>query len=203
MPLFGCRAYKLLNYKPGKFEARAAKGWLLGFQQNTSNNFIIYYPQHTYFQGWRWILSFTPNSTFNEDIVFGDKTELTCQKLTSSYSCDSIFTNQTIPSPIRENQCTSQSERDYQSPLSEVTTTNLFPPKSIIAEPPPIESITFEPSSSDGDITTTRSPSLENMIIDPLSFIVTPNHPSPTENTALIRKETRRSPMSSTPNCKL
>ena len=44
VPRFGCRAYKLITPKPGKFNARAEKGWFLGFQKNTSKNFIIYFP---------------------------------------------------------------------------------------------------------------------------------------------------------------
>ncbi|KAI0993580.1 hypothetical protein K3495_g14604, partial [Podosphaera aphanis] len=41
IPRFGCRAYKLITPKPGKFEPRADKGWFLGFQANTSRNFLI------------------------------------------------------------------------------------------------------------------------------------------------------------------
>lgn len=72
LPRFGCQAYKRLEPKPGKFEARAEKGWFVGFSENTSKNFKIYHPHKSPKQGWKWIESLTPHATFNEDVVFGD-----------------------------------------------------------------------------------------------------------------------------------
>ncbi|KAI0997539.1 hypothetical protein K3495_g10647 [Podosphaera aphanis] len=72
IPRFGCRAYKLTQPKPGKFEPRAEKGWFMGFQTNTSKNFLILHPHQTPIQGWKWVVSFTPHATFNEDDVFGN-----------------------------------------------------------------------------------------------------------------------------------
>ena len=72
LPRFGCRAYKLITPKPEKFKARAEMRWFMGFQKNTSKNYLIYLPHWTTSQGWKWIESFTPHVTFNEDIMFGD-----------------------------------------------------------------------------------------------------------------------------------
>ena len=47
LPRFGCRAYKLIDPKPGKFEPRAEMGWFVGFQKNTNKNFLIYHPHWT------------------------------------------------------------------------------------------------------------------------------------------------------------
>ena len=85
LPRFGCRAYKLIHPKPGKFEPRAIKGWFMGFQKNTDKNFIIYYPHWTNTRDWRWIENFTPHATFNEEIMFGDELTPTDQQKTSSY----------------------------------------------------------------------------------------------------------------------
>ena len=71
LPRFGCRAYKYIDPKPGKFEARAEMGWFLGFQRNTNKNYLIYHPHWTTSNGWKWVESFTPHVTFNEDIMFG------------------------------------------------------------------------------------------------------------------------------------
>lgn len=46
LPRFGCRAYKYINPKPGKFEARAELGWFLGFQMNINKKFLVYYPHY-------------------------------------------------------------------------------------------------------------------------------------------------------------
>ncbi|KAI0992595.1 hypothetical protein K3495_g15590, partial [Podosphaera aphanis] len=85
IPRFGCRAYKLINPKPGKFEPRAEIGWFIGFQKNTNKNFLIYHPHWTAAQGWKWLESFTPHATFNEDIVFGDELNSTDRQNTTSY----------------------------------------------------------------------------------------------------------------------
>ncbi|KAI0992311.1 hypothetical protein K3495_g15875, partial [Podosphaera aphanis] len=61
LPRFGCRAYKLINPKPGKFDPRAEMGWFIGFQKNTNKNFLIYHPHWTAAQGWKWRESFTPH----------------------------------------------------------------------------------------------------------------------------------------------
>ena len=72
LPRFGCRAYKYIDPKPSKFEARAEMGWFLGFQRNTNKNYLIYHPHWTPSNGWKWVESFTPHVTFNEDIMFGN-----------------------------------------------------------------------------------------------------------------------------------
>ena len=63
LPRFGCRAYKLITPKPGKFQPRAVKGWFVGFQANTNKNFLIFHPHYTPRQGWKWIKSFTPHTS--------------------------------------------------------------------------------------------------------------------------------------------
>lgn len=60
-------------------------GWLLGFQKNTSKNYKIYHPHWTPSQGWKWIESFTPHVTFNEDIMFGDMLSSIDQNKTKTY----------------------------------------------------------------------------------------------------------------------
>lgn len=60
IPHFGCRAYKLIHPKPSKFKPRAEKGWFLGFQTNTSKNFLILHPHGTFKQGWSWVISLLP-----------------------------------------------------------------------------------------------------------------------------------------------
>lgn len=93
LPRFGCRAYKLIDPKPGKFEPRASMGWFVGFQKNTNKNFLIYYPHWTPVHGWKWLEGVTPHATFNEDIVFGDELNSTERQHTTSYwsNLDSIF----------------------------------------------------------------------------------------------------------------
>ncbi|KAI1004558.1 hypothetical protein K3495_g3650 [Podosphaera aphanis] len=91
LPRFGCRAYKLISPKPGKFKARADKGWFLGFQQNTSKNFLILHPHITPVQGLKWAVSFTPHASFNEDIMFGHEMDPIDKQRTTSY-----WTNDTI-----------------------------------------------------------------------------------------------------------
>ncbi|KAI1003691.1 hypothetical protein K3495_g4519 [Podosphaera aphanis] len=85
IPRFGCRAYKLTQPKPGKFEPRAEKGWFMGFQTNTSKNFLILYPHQTPIQGCKWVVSFTPHATFNEDDVFGNNMSSINKQQTLSY----------------------------------------------------------------------------------------------------------------------
>ncbi|KAI0993118.1 hypothetical protein K3495_g15066, partial [Podosphaera aphanis] len=121
LPRFGCRAYKLISPKPGKFEPRAEKGWFLGFQKNTSKNFVIYHPQQTPSQGLRWILSFTPHVTFNEDVMFGNISE-TGNRQKSSKDCTIPFpifippTNLSTPPLTRNRQTASQFEGEHQQP---------------------------------------------------------------------------------------
>ncbi|KAI0991084.1 hypothetical protein K3495_g17103, partial [Podosphaera aphanis] len=45
LPRFGCRAYKLIDPTPGKFDPRAEMGWFIGFQKNTDKNFLVYHPR--------------------------------------------------------------------------------------------------------------------------------------------------------------
>ncbi|KAI0994848.1 hypothetical protein K3495_g13334 [Podosphaera aphanis] len=98
LPRFGCRAYKLINPKPGKFDPRAEIGWFIGFQKNTNKNFLIYHPHWTAAQGWKWLESFTPHATFNEDVVFGDELNSTDGQSTTSYWAihSSIFSEPSI-----------------------------------------------------------------------------------------------------------
>ncbi|KAI1003989.1 hypothetical protein K3495_g4228 [Podosphaera aphanis] len=85
LPRFGCRAYKLIDPKPGKFEPRAEMGWFVGFQKNTNKNFLIYHPHWTLAQGWKWSESITPHASFNEDTVFGDELNSIERQHTTSY----------------------------------------------------------------------------------------------------------------------
>lgn len=85
LPRFGCRAYKMLSPKPGKFEARAEMGWFMGFQKNTSKNYLVYHPHHTPSNGWKWVESFTPHVTFNEEIMFGSMLNSVDKQKTKSY----------------------------------------------------------------------------------------------------------------------
>ncbi|KAI0997883.1 hypothetical protein K3495_g10305, partial [Podosphaera aphanis] len=93
LPRFGCQAYKLIQPKPSKFEPRAEKGWFMGFQANTSKNFLILHPHKTPVQGWKWVVSFTPHATFNEDIVFGDNMSSTNKQQTFSYWANDLPPN--------------------------------------------------------------------------------------------------------------
>nr|ABW72074.1 TE3 [Blumeria hordei] len=85
MPRFGCRAYKYIDPKPGKFSPRAETGWFVGFQANTNKNSIIFHPHWTLIQGWKWIESFSPHVTFNEDLMFGDRLHLAAQQSASNF----------------------------------------------------------------------------------------------------------------------
>lgn len=124
LPRFGCQAYKLIQPKPGKFEPRAAKGWFMGFQENTDKNFIIYYPQWTASQGWKWIENFNPHASFNEDIMFGDKLSPINQQKTTNYwaSDNSLFTEtmnyQHNPPLTPELQTPASFERESSSPTT-------------------------------------------------------------------------------------
>ena len=110
LPRFGCRAYKLIEPKPGKFEARAEQGWFLGFQKNTNKNYLVYHPHLTPKQGFKWVESFTPHVTFNEDVVFGDMLSSVDQQKTRSYwtnttdlPLDNSLTT-SIPVPLPKSQ---------------------------------------------------------------------------------------------------
>lgn len=70
IPKFGCRAYKTMEPKPGKFQPRAEMGWFLGFQQNTSKNFAILHSHQTK-TGPVWKVSYTPHASFDESITLG------------------------------------------------------------------------------------------------------------------------------------
>ncbi|KAI1005676.1 hypothetical protein K3495_g2541 [Podosphaera aphanis] len=188
LPRFGCKAYKIISPKPGKFEPRAEKDWFLGFQQNTSKNFIIYHPQQTSSQGLKWILSFTPHVTFNEDKLFGDKTELGNRQQS--------FTDCTIPFPIfialanqsppltRNEQTASGFEREHQPPLSEGLTTESPQAEDITTEPPITEDIDIKTTSPEITISDLSSPEV--------SFA----HPVSTECTSLLPTDTCHSPQS-------
>lgn len=114
LPRFGCRAYKLIDPKPSKFEPRAEKGWFVGFQPNTSKNFIIYHPHHTPVQGWKWIESVTPHSSFNENIVFGDQIKSCDLQNNINYWADdrSIFHNR----ELRQSNMLDSTYLDDQQP---------------------------------------------------------------------------------------
>lgn len=102
LPRFGCRAYKLIEPRPGKFAARADKGWFIGFPKYTSKNYLIYYPLWTQKQGWKWVETTTPHATFNEDIMFGDMLDSLNQQRTTSYWA------RENPLPVRELSANSQ-----------------------------------------------------------------------------------------------
>lgn len=97
LPQFGCRAYKLTDPKPSKFEPRACKGWFIGFQVNTDKNFIIHHPHWTPINGQKWKISFTPHATFNEDVMYGDECERSDHQQTIDYWAgdNSIFAEST------------------------------------------------------------------------------------------------------------
>ncbi|KAI0992724.1 hypothetical protein K3495_g15461, partial [Podosphaera aphanis] len=201
LPRFGCRAYKLISPKPGKFEPRAEKGWFLGFQQNTSKNFIIYHSQRTPSQRLKWILSFTPHVTFNEDVMFGEKPEPGDQQQ-SVRDCiipTQIFitpTNKQTSPLTRNEQTASQSEGGHQRPTSEGLTTESHPLEDMTTESPlsedidmaeqsPLEDINLEPSGSESMILDPPSPPEESLI-----------HPVPTECTSLLPTDICHSPQS-------
>lgn len=152
LPRFGCRAYKLIHPKHGNFEPRASKGWFLGFQQGTSKNFIIFHPQQTSSQRSRWVLSITPHVTFNEDVMFGDKSEQeSLQQSKNPAHPMPVFLSPTdlttVPLTVN-SQTDSQLEGEYQPPSSE----------DITIEQPLSEDITIEPPTSESIIT---SPEIE------------------------------------------
>lgn len=97
LPRFGCRAYKLIDPKPGKFEPRAEQGWFLGFQINTNKNYLIYHPHLTPKQGYKWVESFTPHVTFNEDVMFGDMLSPVNRQKTDSYWTNKIDLSEDRP----------------------------------------------------------------------------------------------------------
>ena len=121
LPRFGCRAYKRLDPKPGKFSPRAEMGWFVGFQPNTNKNFIIYHPHWTPVQGWKWIESFSPHVTFNEDVMFGDRINLVTQQRASEFCSNensTLFQRSedplvTSPSISPNNQTEQQFEREH------------------------------------------------------------------------------------------
>ncbi|KAI0994963.1 hypothetical protein K3495_g13218, partial [Podosphaera aphanis] len=110
LPRFGCRAYKLIDPKPGKFKARAEKGWFVGFPKNTSKNFLIYHTRLTTKSGWKWIESCSPHVTFNEDVMFGDMLNTFDKQKTINY-----WARQN-PLPVEEISASiSQYPRSYQT----------------------------------------------------------------------------------------
>ncbi|KAI0995749.1 hypothetical protein K3495_g12430, partial [Podosphaera aphanis] len=144
---------------PGKFEARADKGWFLGFQQNTSKNFLLLHPHITPVQGLKWAVSFTPHASFNEDIMFGDEMDpINKQRTTSYWTNDTLATsfptaqpNEPIltadlsnHNPSTPNDNTPQSSGNTQSSLHPNDTPN-------ITEPVILDNIShnqFSPSSN-------------------------------------------------------
>ncbi|KAI0994998.1 hypothetical protein K3495_g13184 [Podosphaera aphanis] len=74
LPRFGCRAYKLIDPKPGKFEPRASMGWFIGFQKNTNKNFLIYYPHWTPVRGWKW------SEVISDDQQLADQREISYEE---------------------------------------------------------------------------------------------------------------------------
>lgn len=147
LPRFGCRAYKLIHPKPSKFEPRAEKGWFLGFQINTSKNFLILHPHKTSSQGWKWIVSSTPHATFNEDIVFGDElSPINKQQTTSYWTNDQSTIPQYLPSSNEDPHLTNGI---IQSPL--------IPNRSYPPQPPH-----DAPESDPHDQPESASPSTSN-----------------------------------------
>ncbi|KAI0994088.1 hypothetical protein K3495_g14095, partial [Podosphaera aphanis] len=152
---FGCRPIKLITPKPGKFEPRATKGWFIGFQKNTSKNFIVYHPHYASTQGWKWIESFTPHASFNEDVMFGDELPSTIQQHTHSYwaNNNSLFSETNINTQRSRNTST----HDFQTPEpfegENLPSTPAVDP--VIADDPPTPAESEEQSSQ----TYSRSPS--------------------------------------------
>ncbi|RKF54796.1 hypothetical protein GcM3_206031, partial [Golovinomyces cichoracearum] len=160
--------------KPGKFEPRAEKGWFLGFQQNTSKNYIIYHPQRTPTQGLKWVLSFTPHVTFNEDVMFGDKPE-------------PVFIASTNPSTSTlagNSQTASHFEGEHQPLLSKDDTIDTPLASDINNEAPLSQDINME------------SPGPESAITDSLSPEVSFTNPVPTQCNSLLPIEVCHSPQS-------
>ncbi|KAI0996506.1 hypothetical protein K3495_g11676 [Podosphaera aphanis] len=159
IPRFGCRAYKLITPKPGKFEPRADKGWFLGFQANTSRNFLILHLHQTPSQGDKWVVSFTPHASFNEDVVFGDEmSSIDKQRTTSywannsSYTTSPIISSHDLPNTKTNINHNPPSNRG-QTPL---TTADNAPSSNLNSEPnTTIETIL-------DDITYQHSPSINS-----------------------------------------
>lgn len=62
----------------------------MGYQPNTNKNYLIYHPHWTPKQGWKWVESYTPHVTFNEDVMFGDMLSPIGQQKTTSYWTNNI-----------------------------------------------------------------------------------------------------------------
>ncbi|KAI0994885.1 hypothetical protein K3495_g13296 [Podosphaera aphanis] len=187
LPRFGCRAYKLISPKPGKFESRATKGWFLGFQQ-TSKNFIIYHPQQTPSQRLKWITSFTPHVTFNEDVMFGDEPSNRQQPSNDCINSLPIFivpTTPTIPPLTRNSQTATQFEGENQASSPESIITESSSSEDMTTEPPPSENMNQAPSS---ESIITESPSSED----------TPTEPPPSEESPIFQDLTGRTSLQHT-----
>lgn len=157
------------------------KGWFLGFQPNTNKNYIIYHPQHTPSQGYKWILSFTPHVTFNEDVMFCEKSEHQSQYQSSDYLNSTL----NFPSP------------NYQASIPLTAIGQPAPQVEGEYEPHPLEDVATDhqvPLSE--DITTELSQSQE-IINDLISHettpitspIISPTHPIATESNPLLPRE--------------
>lgn len=181
LPRFGCRAYKLICHKPGKFEPRAVKGWFLGFQPNTNKNYTIYHPQHTPSQGYKWIMSFTPHVTFNEDVMFCEKSEHQSQYQSS----DHLNSTLNFPSP------------NYQANIPLTTISQPTPQVEGEHQPHPLEDVATEHQAPLSEDITNELSQSQHIINDLISHgttpitspIITPTHPIATESNSLLPKE--------------
>lgn len=106
----------MITPKPGKFNARAEKGWFVGFQKNTNKNFIIYYPRWTPSHGWKWVETYTPHATFNEEIMFGDELSPIERQKNINYWTDSNLFRDNFASTLIPEPLTHASSGGEQSP---------------------------------------------------------------------------------------
>lgn len=117
---FACRAYKLIQPKPGKFEPRAEKGCFVGFQKNTNKNFLIYHPHKTPKGSLKCLISITPHVAFDENVVFGEgeayntDQKCACNPITSISFDESTILPPPLFSPSDVEQ-TRESEGEHQS----------------------------------------------------------------------------------------
>lgn len=74
MKRFGCKAF---IYNRGvkdaqKFAPRATTGWFVGFQENSTTNYLVWQPYWDHMKGvWSSYTTYSPHVTFHEDTVFG------------------------------------------------------------------------------------------------------------------------------------
>lgn len=189
LPRFGCREYKLISPRPGKFNARAEKGWFLGYQKNTSKNFIIYYPHWTPPHGWKWVESFSPHATFNEDTMFGDVSTSADKQTTLSYWANNHLLSSHLPDSEVPSQIPPSSEREHTSPISnwhqlasDDKTTTKSHPIGEYAHPPQAPQPTPEYTLPSSPLTPTGEPTPPSPSLQPRAENILAPQPSQHES---------------------